>query len=179
MSQFVGIVIASIITVGQSSAHAATAVPAGYRQVAAEYEIPEQLFYAVALTESGRQVPGSKGAHPWPWTLNIRGEAHFFNGRRAAETALQRALVEGIESIDVGLMQVNWRYHQVRLGSAQGALDPYRNLRVGARILSECHRDRADWWAAVGCYHAPANPDRAARYQARVREHWRRLRRAG
>ena len=179
MNRFVGIVVASVVAVGSPSAHAATAVPAGYRQVAAEYAIPAQIFYAVALTESGRQIAGSKGAHPWPWTLNIRGEAHFFDGRRAAEAALQRALVKGIEPIDVGLMQVNWRYHQVRLGSAQGALDPYRNLRIGARILSECHRDRADWWAAVGCYHAPADPDRAARYQARVRQHWRRLRRAG
>ena len=179
MKRFVGFLVASTVAVGSSSAHAASAVPAGYRQVAAEYAIPAQIFYAVALTESGRQVAGSKGAHPWPWTLNIRGEAQFFDGRSAAEAALQRALVKGEDEIDVGLMQVNWRYHQGRLGSAQGALDPYRNLRVGAQILSECHRARPDWWDAVGCYHAPADPERAARYQARVRQHWHRLRRAG
>ena len=133
----------------------------------------------MGTSESGRQRADFRGPRPWPWTLNIRGEARFFNGRSAAEAALKRALSTGEDVIDVGLMQVNWRYHQARLGSAQGALDPVRNLRIGARILSECHRARADWWAAVGCYHAPADPDRAARYQARVRQHWHRLRRAG
>ena len=152
-------------------------VPSGYQQVAAEYAIPPQIFYAVALTESGRRVEGSAALHPWPWTLNIRGKAHFFRERRAAERALHHALEGGEDLIDVGLMQVNWRFHQARLGSPSGALDPYRNLRIAARILHECHRERADWWAAVGCYHAPADPARAAKYRSMVRQHWRRLRR--
>ena len=150
-------------------------VPSGYRQVAAEYAIPPRIFYAVALTESGKAVAGTHTLRPWPWTLNIRGTPHFFVRRRAAEQALQRALAAGERLIDVGLMQVNWRYHEPRLRSPMLALDPYRNLRIAARILNDCQRERRDWWAAVGCYHAPGNAPLAARYQARVRHHWRHL----
>jgi hypothetical protein len=39
-------------------------------------------------------------------------------------------------------MQVNWRYHQDKLGSPWQALDPYHNLRVGAEILQDCYANR-------------------------------------
>jgi len=77
-------------------------------------------------------------------------------------------LASGRESVDIGLMQVNWRYHKKCLTSPQLALNPYHNLRVAAEILLGCFRSREDWWEAVGCYHAPNNPERAARYQERV-----------
>jgi soluble lytic murein transglycosylase-like protein len=154
-------------------------VPSGYRRIATEYAIPPQLFYAMALTESGKAIDGHRELRPWPWTLNIRGRAHFFHQRHTAERALRRALAGGERLIDVGLMQVNWRYHAHRLRNPRVALDPYRNLRIAARILRECQQSRSDWWAAVGCYHAPSNATHAARYQARVRQHWRRIRRSG
>ena len=72
-------------------------------------------------------------------------------------------------------MQVNWRYHRERLGDPWQALDPYHNLRVGAEILQGCYATERDWWASVGCYHAPANPERAARYRRRVESQWRRI----
>lgn len=153
----------------------AVAVPHGYRQVAAEYGIPPAIFYAIALAESGRVLDASAALHPWPWTLNIRGKAHFFERRRAAERALAAVLAEGEDAVDVGLMQVNWRYHRARLKEPRAALDPYRNLRAAAAILQGCHRTRQDWWSAVGCYHAPADPARALAYRARVADHWRRL----
>lgn len=156
----------------------AAAVPQGYRQVAAEYGIPPAIFYAVALAESGRVLDASPALHPWPWTLNIRGKAQFFERRRAAERALAAALAEGEDGIDVGLMQVNWRYHRARLKEPRAALDPYRNLRAGAAILQGCRQSRQDWWSAVGCYHAPADPARALAYRARVADHWRRLKTA-
>ncbi len=167
---------AIVLTLIGSTAQAASVpddVPTGYRQVAAEYAIPPRLFYAVALTESGKQVDGIAQLRPWPWTLNIRGEAHYFARRRAAEAALRQALAGGEDLIDVGLMQVNWRYHRQHLRTPTSALDPYRNLRIAARILRDCQREHADWWAAVGCYHAPADLARASRYRERVRHHWR------
>ena len=161
----------------QAPAHAS--VPVGYQQVADAYDLPPEVLYAVALTESARQVDSTGNVRPWPWTLNVRGRGHFFASRWEAETALQDLLDQGRTSIDIGLMQVNWRYHQQRLGSPQRALDPYYNLRVAAQILRDCHQSRHDWWAAVGCYHAPNSPQRADRYRARVRAHWQRLTRRG
>jgi len=154
-------------------------IPSGYRRIAVEFAIPPKILYAMALAESGKTLEGHRGQRPWPWTLNIRGRAYFFAQRRAAEMALRRALEGGERLIDVGLMQVNWHYHAHRLRSPTVALDPYHNLRIAARILRECQQARRDWWAAVGCYHAPVNATHAARYRARVRDQWRRIQRVG
>ncbi|MEW8644213.1 MAG: transglycosylase SLT domain-containing protein, partial [Candidatus Thiodiazotropha sp.] len=78
-------------------------------------------------------------------------------------------------SIDIGLMQVNWRYHQDRLGTPWQALDPYHNIRVGAGILQDCYATRQDWWGSVGCYHSPKDSYRADRYRRRVVSHWQRI----
>jgi hypothetical protein len=157
------------------SASASEAIPAAYRHVAAIHGVPADLFYAVALTESGRTVEGSLLRKPWPWTLNIGGEGHFFTSRVEAWLALDASLRDGRQSVDVGLMQVNWRYHQTRLKNSWLALEPYSNLGIAAEILSDCYRQRRDWWASVGCYHAPADERRAARYRNRVMAHWRQL----
>jgi hypothetical protein len=154
-------------------------VPSGYQAVAAERSIPEAIFYAVALAESGRNVESQAGRRPWPWTLNVGGKGYYYATRLEAWQALRDWLAQGKRSIDIGLMQVNWRYHQSRLGDPWQALDPYHNLRVGAEILQGCYANRQDWWDSVGCYHAPANPVRATRYRRRVEVQWRRLTQAG
>ena len=159
------------------SVHAS--VPVGYQQVADAYDLPAEVLYAVALTESARRVDSTGNVRPWPWTLNVRGRGHFFASRREAEAALKGLLDQGRTSVDIGLMQVNWRYHEQRLGSPNRALDPFHNLRVAAQILLDCHRSHQDWWEAVGCYHAPNRPQRAARYRTRVRAHWQRITEGG
>ena len=159
-------------------AQAGETVPEGYRVVAKELGIPHTLLYAVALTESGRRLD-SVGFRPWPWTLNVAGQGHYFSSRTEAWEALRQSLDNGMASIDIGLMQVNWRYHRSRLGTPWQALDPYHNLRVGAGILRGCFQQKGDWWTGVGCYHAPNNPERAERYRHRVQSRWQRFIRAG
>lgn len=152
---------------------ASSVVPAGYQRVAAIHGIPGDVFYAVALAESGKRIEHLRALRPWPWTLNVQGDGRFYPSRRAAASALRETLATGRTSVDIGLMQVNWRYHRRALGAIDDALDPYRNLHVAAAILNACHKSRRDWWAAVGCYHAPNNPHRAERYRERVRTLWR------
>jgi len=154
-------------------------VPAGYRLIAAEHGIPQSVLFAVALTESGKPTGQAGALRPWPWTLNVAGRGYFFDSRQAAWQALTAYLRAGKRSIDIGLMQVNWRYHQDRLGTPWQALDPYHNLRVGAGILQVCYATRQDWWASVGCYHAPTDTQRADRYRRRVVAHWQRIVKAG
>lgn len=154
---------------------AETLVPSAYRRVAQAHGIPAELFYAVALAESGKRIETIDAVRPWPWTLNVHGDGRFYVSRFAATSAFKRALADGQTSVDVGLMQVNWRYHRAALGRVHDALDPYRNLEVAAEILTECYRTRGDWWAAVGCYHAPNAHRRAADYQRRVQTIWRDL----
>ncbi len=155
--------------------YADDAVPSAYRLVAADYGIPVQLFYAVALAESGKTIESTKRRRPWPWTLNIAGEGRYFRTRWQAWRALDQSLRSGQDSVDIGLMQVNWRFHQDRLGNSWLALEPHTNLTVGAEILKRCYAERRDWWASVGCYHAPSDSHRAKRYRNRVAAHWREL----
>jgi hypothetical protein len=167
-----------VATVCASPARAGEVVPEGYRSVATEFGVPHTLLYAVALTESGRSLD-IKGFRPWPWTLNVSGQGHYYRSRSQAWQALQQSLEDGKIAIDIGLMQVNWRYHRSQLGSPWQALDPYHNLRVGAGILQACFEQRGDWWSGVGCYHTPNNSERADRYLNRVQSRWQRLGRAG
>lgn len=150
-------------------------IPAGYRAIAVEWDIPQSLLYAVALTESGKRMVPTDSYRPWPWTLNVAGKGYFFDSRQEAWQALMEHLKDGKRSIDIGLMQVNWHYHQDRLGTPWRALDPYHNLRTGAGILRDCYVTRKDWWASVGCYHAPTNSHRADQYQRRVVACWQRI----
>ena len=168
---FVALVFIGLSSPGWSE----DAVPSGYRLVAAERAIPDAIFYAVALAESGRALPTDGIRRPWPWTLNVAGDGYYYATRIEAWQALRDWLGKGKRSIDIGLMQVNWRYHKERLGDPWQALDPYHNLRVGAGILQDCYAAEHDWWASVGCYHAPANPARASRYRRRVESQWRQI----
>ncbi|HSW22062.1 MAG TPA: lytic transglycosylase domain-containing protein [Burkholderiaceae bacterium] len=153
------------------------AVPEGYRLVAHERRVPSAVLYGVALQESALVFgeAGNRCSLPWPWTLNVAGRPARFAMRAQAEERLDASLRSGIDSVDVGPMGINWRYHKTRLVSVQRSLDPYWNLRVGASLLGEHFAACNDWREAVGRYHAPANKQRAEAYSASVFARLRRL----
>jgi len=147
-------------------------IPIAYRIVAAHQNVPAPVLYAIALAESGKS--DHDGLKPWPWSLNVDGDSVYCRTRQQcvmrAHNAIQRQ-----QSVDVGLMQINWYWHQHRFVNLAMAWDPMTNLQVGAVILREQYEKTEDWWQAVGHYHSPSNAQRAARYRARVRQHWLRL----
>jgi len=96
------IVFAGLLVTG--TCRGADSVPAGYRTIATERGIPYTVFYAVALTESGKRVAPADVYRPWPWTLNVAGRGYFFDSRLAAWQALTDWLQAGRRSIDIGLM---------------------------------------------------------------------------
>ena len=145
---------------------ATAAIPRAYRVVALETAVPVGVLYAVALQES-RAALGRGVREPWPWTLNVRGVGYRFGSRRAVYLALNTLLKRGETHVDVGLMQVHWRFHAPKLGNSWAALNPYHNLRVGASILTACFRQTGNWTAATGCYHSNT-PWRATAYSASV-----------
>jgi soluble lytic murein transglycosylase-like protein len=152
-------------------------IPPGYALVANEFRIPAALLYGVALQESVMQFgePRARRHLPWPWTLNIAGTPARFATRAAAEQRLHSALRTGVDSVDIGPMGVNWRYHKNRLISVERSLDPYWNLRVGAGLLADHFADCNSWPEAIGRYHSPGNKVRAASYSASVFTRLRRL----
>ncbi|WP_081617317.1 transglycosylase SLT domain-containing protein [Thioalkalivibrio sp. ALMg11] len=149
---------------------AAAGVPEGYHRVAQAEGVPADVLYALAAAESGARL-STGAARPWPWTLNVGGRPERYRTYREALDALERHLAAGKRNIDIGLMQVNWHWHEERLQDPARALDPYRNLRIGAAILREQYERSGHWLEASGLYHAPSNTTNAARHRARVQHH--------
>lgn len=158
---------AGLLTIAPAKAD----VPVGYRQVAQLYQVPEQFVYGIALNESGKTLDRHQ-VRPWPWTLNVDGKGYAYPTRKACWLALTRFLAQGKKLVDIGLMQVNWHYHQEKLGDPWLALDPYANLHIGVRILRDEYERTHDWFQAVGRYHSPGSSSvqrqRADQYARRV-----------
>ncbi len=153
-----------------ASAEAQDIPPPAYQLAAREADIPSAVLYAVALQESGVTLRGR--LVPWPWTLNVAGQARRFQTREAACASLRRALREVPRTrIDVGLGQINVGYQAHRFDQPCDLLDPYRNLAIAATILHEHHTPGDDWLLAIGRYHRPAGGAPAARYRRSVHQH--------
>ncbi len=152
----------------------AESIPGGYYSIARQYQIPAQILYAAALTESGKTIQTGV-FRPWPWTLNVAGTPRRFTSRKRACQALKHHLANGIRSIDIGLMQINWRWHHKRLRTPCLALQPYTNLQHGAALLKAAYAETLSWPAAVGYYHSPGQTlkqrDRAYRHAERFMRH--------
>jgi Transglycosylase SLT domain len=146
-------------------------IPPHYQHIAAEHKLPPSVLYSVAITESGQKLRSGK-LRPWPWTLNVAGKPIRYPTRLAAWQGLTTYLQQGIDLIDVGIMQVNWRYHRQQLGSPWQALEPFHNTRTGARILKREYQKTGTWKTAIGRYRSPGTKpkqqQRAQRYAQRV-----------
>ena len=174
-----GAVVCILIIFGMHAKLAyAEQIPSSYQKIATENKVPSAVLYAVALAESGQRLRTGK-FKPWPWTLNVAGVPRRYPTRKAAWKGLTYFLRQGIKSIDVGLMQVNWRYHHRKLGTPWQALEPFNNTRTGARILSEEYKKTGVWQKAIGRYHSPGQKPvqkkRAERYAKRVMKHIKRI----
>jgi soluble lytic murein transglycosylase-like protein len=144
-----------------------TAGPLGAQTIWTGHAIDPLLLYAIALQESQR-LGGDGLVRPWPWTLNTREHGALrFESFEAARARLEALLAEGIESVDVGLMQVNYRYHGHRFAAPAHMLDPRHNIRAAVAILEEHLAADADLTRAVARYHS-ARKGRGTRYAAAV-----------
>ncbi|MGI9449092.1 MAG: lytic transglycosylase domain-containing protein [Geminicoccaceae bacterium] len=152
-------------------------IPEVFHAAAELQDIPDaSILYAIAIQESGRvdQVDGM--LKPWPWALNVGGEAQYYANMAEAWDALNTIFALPPRNIDIGLVQVSWPINRHVITDPFLALDPVTNLSLGARILRECFDRLGEWWQAVGCYHSPT-PERASVYRGRVYRHWLKLHR--
>jgi hypothetical protein len=133
--------------------------------------IPPQLMAAIGRVESGRRDPVSGVLAPWPWTINADGQGSFYDTKAQAIAAVRALQAHGVQSIDVGCMQVNLMHHPDAFASLDQAFDPSANAAYAARFLNELHAQTNDWPRAAGLYHS-ATPALAAEYQAKVAAAW-------
>jgi Transglycosylase SLT domain len=116
------------------------------------YDIPDNLLLAIGLQEAGRKVNGALTI--WPWTANYDGKGVFFGSKEAMQAWVQQKQDEGAESIDVGCMQINQKWHGHHFDTLDEASDPAANVDYAARFLSDLYAQTGDWWQAAGRYHS-------------------------
>jgi hypothetical protein len=144
------------------------------RQQEIFYGIPPHLLKAISLTESGRQLPNKQHV-AWPWTINVEGKGYVYKSKDDAIDAVKRFQSQGIESIDVGCMQVNLKHHPDAFRHLEDAFDPQLNVAYAAQFLNGLRRQFGNWKAAVGRYHS-ASPAVHRPYVDKVQKKWQQLR---
>ena len=135
------------------------------------YGIPSHLLSAISATESGRYHQGLKITLPWPWTINVEGQGHYFDSKQEAVAAVRRFQRQGARSIDVGCMQVNLVHHPEAFANLDEAFDPQRNVAYGAGFLRGLYDESKSWKQAAADYHSKT-PRRGKEYVGRVFDRW-------
>ena len=149
---------------GEQSAQCTAAISAAE----AKYALPPGLLGTIAKVESGRPMSGMGDVRAWPWTIDADGTGLFLDSKAAAIAWAKQGLAQGVHSMDLGCMQVNWQIHGPGLHSIEEAFDPAANADYAGRYLRTLHEEAGgDWNVAVGWYHSHT-ADLAADYRNRV-----------
>lgn len=136
-----------------------------------EQQIPVHLLAAISTIETGRYHKGLDMALPWPWTINVEGQGHYYNSKTEAIAHTQAYLNQGIRSIDVGCMQVNLKHHPRAFANLNEAFDPAKNVDYAARFLQTNYQELGSWVKAAASYHS-RTPSRGNPYLQRVAKAW-------
>jgi hypothetical protein len=133
--------------------------------------VPDKLMTAIGYVESGRRDPRTGAYVSWPWTVDAAGQSRFFDTAQQAMSAVEALRQQGVQSIDVGCMQINLQQHPDAFGTLASAFDPVSNARYAARFLVALHETTGTWPEAAARYHS-ATPAFAVPYRAKVLALW-------
>lgn len=136
-----------------------------------KYGIPHRLLSAISVQESGRLHKGLGIQVPWPWTINAAGTPYLFRTKSDAVAKVKELQAAGVNSIDVGCMQVNLRHHPKAFANLNQAFEPAFNVDYAARYLRSHYDETNSWKTAVGHYHS-RTPEFGQRYIASVYNKW-------
>lgn len=138
------------------------------RQAARTTGVPLQVLRAIARIETGHTRNGQ--FQPWPWAVNLQGQGQWFRDRTAARDYIRHARAIGVQNLDVGCFQLNYRWHGQAFDSAEAMLDPRASALYAARFLAKLYRETGDWTLAAGAYHSRTEAH-SRRYRARFKEY--------
>jgi len=137
-------------------------------QIANRHQLDPYVLYAVALLESAKRNDPNH-ITPWPWAINKSGKSIIPASLQEARSILTKALAEGSRNIDVGLMQINFRWHGHRFDKPEDLLNPVTNLQIGALLLSEAIQSAPNNLVlGIGRYHSWQNVSAAVAYGRKV-----------
>jgi hypothetical protein len=106
--------------------------------------VPAELLYGVAKVESGF------GRDPWPWTVGDNGKPLTFYTMDEMLRYLKR---RPHDNLDIGVMQVNLRWHGDKIRDLRTIIHPWTNVMIGASILKQCGAGVKPVRSVLACYH--------------------------
>jgi len=122
-----------------------------------QYSIPSGLLVAIAKIESGMNA----------YALNVNGKSVLASNSREASSLIASARKVGISNIDVGIMQLNYRWHASGFASMQEMLNPQKNIEYAALFLVRLKKQHGTWHKALRYYHS-AKPEHHRKYSRKV-----------
>ena len=132
-----------------------------------KYQIKKYLLVSISKVETGRWNEQLQQKMAWPWTVNAGGKGRYYKTKQEAVAAVKELRKLGYESIDVGCMQVNLRFHGDKFANLEDAFDPEINMDVAAQFLMGRYKHRKDWMLAATDYHSKL-PSRAKMYKQKL-----------
>ncbi|MBP7189663.1 MAG: transglycosylase SLT domain-containing protein [Rickettsiaceae bacterium] len=126
-----------------------------------KHEIPKGLLASIAQIESNNH----------PFAINSGGKAYFANDIESAKSYIASKLAVGITNIDIGIMQINWRYHEKEFSGISHMLSPAANIDYAGKLLALLKNQHGDWHTAVRYYHS-SNPKYYRVYSRKVVMNW-------
>ena len=121
--------------------------------IEAEAKLPQYLLSSISRVEAGRKLSNGK-IRGWPWALNHAGKGLFFESKEEALKYLKKAISSGSKNIDVGCMQLNYRWHKVAFSSLEDMIDPELNVRYAAKFVNELYERHQTWEDVIKHYHS-------------------------
>lgn len=125
------------------------------------YNIPSGLLKSIAKVESGFT----------PLSLNAVGKTMKFTTKEEVLAKITELLEQGITNIDIGVMQLNYRWHSKQFNNIEAMLIPEQNIYYAAQLLSGFYKQYGSWQQAVRYYHS-AKPQHHKQYSRKVLLSW-------
>lgn len=125
------------------------------------YAIPQGLLYSIALVESRVN----------PYAINVEGEAIILRSEAAALKAIEYYRNLGHTNIDIGVMQINYRWHGKEFASLKEMLNVNSNIEYAAKLLTSLYKEHGSWHRATRLYHS-ATPEHHKKYSKKIITAW-------
>ena len=97
----------------------------------------------------------------------MAGTSYIAKSIDEAASVVSDKVSKGYTNIDIGIMQLNYRWHGGEFNSVEEMLTPVKNITYAAKLLVSLKKQHGDWHKAVRYYHS-ATPEHHKKYSRKV-----------
>ncbi|MGV2433258.1 MAG UNVERIFIED_CONTAM: transglycosylase SLT domain-containing protein [Rickettsiaceae bacterium] len=126
-----------------------------------KYGIPSGILMAISRVESGMNI----------FSLNINGRPYIAKSQNEAVKIIKQSISSGISNVDIGIMQINYRWHGKEFASLEDMLKPSQNIDYAAAYLRILKEQHGSWKKAIRYYHS-AQVELGKKYSQKVILTW-------